>query len=128
MKILIISVSVLIAFSCNFNNHIMEENQNDTTGITVLFKDDVTVEIKNMKRVLINGVNELDELFIAHDASIEKLLHGVDEGSSEYKTLERYYVVYTRVHPEKLRDELLKFNFIEAAYIKSKDEDPDPGI
>jgi hypothetical protein len=126
MKIL--AIFILIAFSCNFNNHIMEEDQNDNTGITVLFRDDVTVELKNSKRVLINGVNELGELFIAHNASIEKLLHGVDEGSSEYKNLERYYVVYTRVHPEKLRDELLKFKFIEAAYIKSKDEDPDPGM
>jgi hypothetical protein len=126
MKIL--AILVLTAFSCNFNNHIMEENQNDITGIIVLFRDDVTVEIKNMKRVLINGENELDELFIAHNATIEKLLHGVDEGSSEFKTLDRYYVVHTRVKPEKLMAELLKFKFIEAAYIKSKDEDPDPGM
>lgn len=129
MMILVVSISALIAFSCitdssEFNTHIMEGDQNDITGIIVIFKPDVTVEINEKKQVQINGVNELDELLHTYNASIEKLLYDVDESNSEHKTLERYYVVHTRVNPEKLRDELIKFKFIEAAYIKSKDEDP----
>jgi hypothetical protein len=122
MKIL--AILVLVAYSCNFNSNIMEEDQKDITGITLLFREDVTVDIKNMKRVLINGGNELDELLHSYNASIEKLFYNVDERYSEYENLEKFYVVYTRVSPEKLRDELLKLKFVEAAYIKSKDEDP----
>jgi len=107
-----------------FNNHIMEDDQNDERGIIVLFREDVIVEIGPDKKVLINGLNHLDELLRAYNASFKKLFIDVDKEYSRNQNLEQYYIISTKVNPEQLKDQLIKFDFMEAAYIKSKDEDP----
>ncbi|WP_304517934.1 hypothetical protein [Cecembia rubra] len=108
----------------------MEEKENvNPSRIVILFKKEFPVAFleDELSKGTFIGKEFLvfRELLQKYGGRIEKLFKDIEMQYAEGQDFESYYMVHVPSEAEELRDEILKFIFIDAAYIKSDDEEPE---